>query len=205
MSQQFIAVHGLAAYFTGAIDDWPALDSWDEEYLVAQAGSIPVTVDLTPTGRGDSVTKVVKSEDSQVTTPSSTGWVHACTATARTSSSEHASHDLTASSEQEAKQQEQHTVERDDSDESSSPSGANPVSSRWFITPCEVKMEVSSFFKLFRSSRSISGRHRVVPYVQVRHQPPTKTPSQSQQKHVLQSHDQQSMMHQATVYIHPAL
>ena len=42
----------------GAIDAWPALREWDEAGLCARAGSMQVTVDVTPNGRGDAVTLV---------------------------------------------------------------------------------------------------------------------------------------------------
>ncbi|PNH11941.1 JmjC domain-containing protein E [Tetrabaena socialis] len=44
---------------TGAIDGWPAMRRWGERYLRAHpAGQVEVTVDVTPNGRGDSVTAV---------------------------------------------------------------------------------------------------------------------------------------------------
>ncbi|GFR40670.1 hypothetical protein Agub_g1258, partial [Astrephomene gubernaculifera] len=44
---------------TGAIDSWPAMRLWGERYLVAHpAGRVPVTVDVTPNGRGDAITAV---------------------------------------------------------------------------------------------------------------------------------------------------
>lgn len=40
----------------GAIDHWPALHRWTPQYLRDKIGNIPVTVDVTPNGRGDAVT-----------------------------------------------------------------------------------------------------------------------------------------------------
>lgn len=38
---------------------------------------------------------------------------------------------------------------------------------RWFITPCELRMNLTQFFQLFRESRDTRGDTRVVPYYQV--------------------------------------
>jgi len=99
---------------TGALEAWPALKQWDAEYLAHKAGTAKVTVDCTPHGRGDAVTKI------------------------------------------------HHTQELDGG--SSAPQGCLSQGHKYFVTPCEMQMEVRQFFELLRASRQFSG---IVPYVQV--------------------------------------
>eukprot|EP00466_Bigelowiella_natans_P020829 jgi/Bigna1/71771/fgenesh1_pg.17_\ len=50
----------IPVILTGCLHDWPALKRWNLPYLSEKLGSQQVTVDITPDGRGDSV-----SEDGQ--------------------------------------------------------------------------------------------------------------------------------------------
>ena len=59
-------MHGVDVS-SGALEDWPALRQWSETGLIERAGDMEVTVDVTPNGRGDAVTRLVPSggEDGQ--------------------------------------------------------------------------------------------------------------------------------------------
>eukprot|EP00955_Chlamydomonas_euryale_P004956 52853-Chlamydomonas_euryale.AAC.14 len=46
----------------GALEAWPSRTKWDERYLCEHAGELDVTVDVTPTGRGDAVTTISAAE-----------------------------------------------------------------------------------------------------------------------------------------------
>lgn len=50
--------HGGPPLFAGAMRSWPAMSLWGEAYLTRVAGGTEVTVDVTPNGRGDAVTRV---------------------------------------------------------------------------------------------------------------------------------------------------
>ncbi|RYH13886.1 cupin-like domain-containing protein [archaeon] len=43
----------------GLIDNWPALRLWDRDYLINKVGDAPVSINLTPDGRADSVQSIV--------------------------------------------------------------------------------------------------------------------------------------------------
>ncbi len=49
---------GTPSLFAGAMRSWPAMSLWGEAYLTRVAGGTEVTVDVTPNGRGDAVTRV---------------------------------------------------------------------------------------------------------------------------------------------------
>ena len=43
---------------TGSVESWPAYELWDEKYLIERGGDSLVTVDMTPNGKADAVTRV---------------------------------------------------------------------------------------------------------------------------------------------------
>lgn len=43
---------------TGALDAWPALQKWDEQYITDKAASSQITVDFSPHGRSDAVVNI---------------------------------------------------------------------------------------------------------------------------------------------------
>ena len=42
---------------TGVMDGWPAMQRWDDDFLCARLGDKQVSINVTPDGRGDAVTK----------------------------------------------------------------------------------------------------------------------------------------------------
>ncbi|ETW04235.1 hypothetical protein, variant [Aphanomyces invadans] len=48
----------IPVIITHAVDHWPALTKWTDEYLTDTLGDAQVTVDVTPSGYGDAVTSV---------------------------------------------------------------------------------------------------------------------------------------------------
>jgi hypothetical protein len=144
----------------GAIDAWPALAHWSEQYIIQQAervvqGAGPplITVALTPHGRADSVVP-----------PPSTAAHNSC--------SQQPMKSLTGASPACLTSQDAYSCR-------SSACGVQ----RWFVTPAEVRMHVPDFFRLLRTSRTDSEsdtlglaythgnanqqqKYRIVPYAQ---------------------------------------
>jgi len=42
---------------TGAMDDWPAMSKWTDDYLLSKLAGIEVSINVTPNGRGDAVAR----------------------------------------------------------------------------------------------------------------------------------------------------
>ncbi|GAX83102.1 hypothetical protein CEUSTIGMA_g10528.t1 [Chlamydomonas eustigma] len=108
---------------TGALDAWPALHLWDESYLCSRAGDKKVTMDVTPDGRGDTITDV-------------SGYLDPvnCAGRLPSTDADAADPESTSSAHQSV---------------SGTPKG--PI--RYFMTPEERKSTLSQFFTLLRTSR----------------------------------------------------
>uniref|UniRef100_A0A7S0S0S7 JmjC domain-containing protein n=1 Tax=Chlamydomonas leiostraca TaxID=1034604 RepID=A0A7S0S0S7_9CHLO len=155
----------------GALDAWPAMRLWNDGYLIRAAGSQPITVDVTPNGRGDAVTHVTR----HVPNPASKSGCcsEACDA-AEEGSDAAASCSAPDGCSHRSQPAEISADQGADPDEAAPSTSYAPSDIRdlaaqgtqWFVTPCELKMTLEDFFDLFRSSRASEGATRVVPYVQ---------------------------------------
>lgn len=59
--------------FSGAIDHWPALRSWTPDYLRRKIGDTEVTIDVTPNGKGDAVTRCTQYSSTAHAVPHHSG------------------------------------------------------------------------------------------------------------------------------------
>ncbi|KAJ9506171.1 hypothetical protein QJQ45_016506 [Haematococcus lacustris] len=144
-----------------ALEQWPALKRWSSAYLCRKAGAALVTVDLTPSGRGDAVAAVTapqqlaphmqqpqRQEQQEQPPPQQ-------------------------EQQQPHRQQEQQQEQQEDGAEqqageprlggqqAAARSGTPPhsPSQQWFVTPAEWRMTCRQFFALLRDSRCSAGAH----------------------------------------------
>lgn len=154
----------------GALDAWPALTLWREDYLVHAAGQLPVTVAITPGGRADAITDVQAGMQPHLPFippenlhPLAAAATASANPTGQKLSDRNKGHNGSASASGSGS-----VPSSSCQPEAARGSGSNLASKQhWFLTPHEQRMSLAQFFALVRETRKQGSSY--APYVQVRH------------------------------------
>lgn len=165
---------------SSAVDNWPALQKWSNEYLHNKIGDTLVSVDLTPDGRGDAVVtdpkilkefgcRVRKNEEFENGSSSELlGRSNYETSGFDEESNKTASNSKVENTNGEIRDQLSKVSQYRDENENenvSTKEKPNLDGEKWFVTPHESQIPFSNFLKLLRRTKE-DKKSGCVPYAQ---------------------------------------